>query len=110
MEGLAMTDESSALTRSALQFLADLSAALSRAAHVLRPTLLQLAEAISRLKSGPAAAEYELFLTQEGVSPTGARLNAAALVKIGDRLRAEQHHLRAMSSAFHRVAKAAGQS
>nr|WP_318655054.1 hypothetical protein [Methylocapsa sp. RX1] len=74
------------------------------------PQVLQIAEVLKRLEAGPTTPGYEALLIGCGTPPFESRLLAVAIVRCGDRLKSEDDARRSVSSAFRRVAKAAGRS
>jgi len=105
-----MTQESSALARSAFDFVVGLVETLTCAADTLRPKILQLAEAVNQLQDGPPVRGYEPLLRGVGIAFSESRLIALAVVRYADRLKEEDDLKRAVSSVFRRLAKAAGKS
>ncbi len=105
-----MTQVSSALARSASEFVAGLVEALTCAFDTLRPKILEFAEAVNQLQEGPPVRGYEPLFREQGIGYSESRLIASGLVRYADQLKEENRLQRAVSSVFRRLAKAAGKS
>jgi hypothetical protein len=103
-----MTQERSAAVQSAFRLLSGWTEAFVCLAETLRPGIVRFAEALNGIRAGPAVRGYEPFLIENGTPSFEARLMAVSIVRCGDGLKLEDDARRAVSSAFRRIAKAAG--